>query len=60
MAQSKTEEQGKKEPDISNCRVRRLDNGWLICMMKRDCPYLLPYGNICSHSRAGEMVAEGD
>jgi len=56
MEHAKDSGQAKPVTDISNCRVRRLDNGWLICLMKTNCAFALPFGNLCSHPRASEIT----
>lgn len=49
---------GRPQPDLANCRVRRLENGLLLCLMKPNCGYAVPFGNICGHPQADRIPLE--
>lgn len=56
MGQS-IETKPKGEPhDVSNCRVRRVPGGMVVCLMKPQCSYALPFGNVCSHPLASQIA----
>lgn len=59
MAQSNETKPEDRRPDIGSCRVCRMANGSSVCMMDKDCPYALPFGNICSHPMVGMMANAG-
>lgn len=47
-------------PDISNCRVRRIDADMAECMVMAHCAYELPFGNLCTHPLASQIAEDGD
>lgn len=56
MGQSIEKKLNDKLHDVSNCRVRRLENGMGVCLMKPQCSYALPFGNICSHPLVSQIA----
>ncbi|MBI4808892.1 MAG: hypothetical protein HY799_08105 [Nitrosomonadales bacterium] len=57
MGQSIETKSNEKQNDVSKCRVRRLENGMGICLMKPQCEYALPFGNVCGHPLASQIAA---
>lgn len=56
MDQSIETKPKEKQQDVSNCRVRKLENGMGVCLMKPQCEYALPFGNICSHPLVSQIA----
>ncbi len=55
MNQSIETAPNEEPPDVSNCRVRRIDEGIEVCMVNRNCDYALPFGNLCAHPYASRI-----
>ncbi len=45
-----------RKPDVSNCRVRRVEEGIELCMMNAHCDYELPFGSLCAHPLASQIA----
>lgn len=42
---------GQDEVDISNCRVRKISDNLMDCLVEKNCGYALPFGDgkFCRH-----------
>lgn len=51
MSQKNRTAPDKKEVDTSTCRVRKISDDLMECLVEKDCPHALPFGNgkFCRH-----------
>lgn len=56
MGQSIEAKPNNKQHDVSKCRVRNIGGGMMVCLMKPQCSYALPFGNVCSHPLASQIA----
>lgn len=51
MSQDNQTPPDNNEVDISNCRVRMISSDLMDCLVEKNCPHALPFGNgkFCRH-----------
>lgn len=51
MDKNKTPSAGQNDVDISKCRVRKISDSLMDCLIERNCSYALPFGGgkFCRH-----------